>query len=917
MNPAGQTDAARRGPERFSAPAATAEKSSPVAVLGAVLALAALVVGVPVGLWLWQGPPPVPTGLPSRDDLTQPLTVDALIVVLLVVVWLAWLQFTVCVVVEAVSLLRGGGLPRPVPLSGRSQALARALVGTVLVGASLIGSAGTASADDGGRHVQRDATVAVHDAARNTSDGPGRPMQQGAPEQYAAPAIYTETTQELRDVADQLLGRKVVVVKPPEGRYHHNLWDIAEEHLGDGRRWKEIFELNKGRPQPDGGELVIGRLIQPGWVLVLPDDAVGADRVDRAHQQQDDRDGGGDQQTAPFVDHSGGGVDAVESSYDGLAGDLVGGGLLAASLAAALAAERRRRRGANVAASEIEAEVAMLVGADTDRAERVDRALRRLAVSARADGVPLPPVYAVTVDDDEIELRIAPAAPSPPAPWIALKEGRRWRLDRESAEADQGPLGSAPYPGLVCIGRDDDGADVLIDLEAVGGPASVSGADAVAREVVSALAVQLVTSPWSDDQVVHSFELSPVLARVSDRSFSVVDDLPTLVGAFEVDRPDRNGQDVLSGRVGRKPDLTPQYLMLGAVPDDELVERLQPMIRTGDRGLGVVAVGKLPGTRWHLTVDESGHLALPLLDIAVTAVRLTERTAVQLAGLFAKAREQRSPATESGVLIPRAPRPGDDAQWASAAVRVGVLGPLETRVPGQMDEVRLALATEVATFLALQTAPVHPSVLAASVWPRGVTSEVRDATIARVREWLGNAADGSYLLRENDEGRLFLADEVAVDWHAFCTLVQRSRGAAVKTEMELLRRALQLVRGPFLDRRDRGRYTWLARTRLDSTVADAVEATAHRLVELSTDDPGGAAGAARAGLRMVPHSQLLWRDLLRAEYDGPGGPAIAAASQEMVVALAERGAELEAETEALVEELLPGARPAAAGTLAG
>ena len=45
-------------------------------------------------------------------------------------------------------------------------------------------------------------------------------------------------------------------MKPPDGHYHHNLWDIAEEHLGDGRRWNEIFELNKDRPQPDGGELV-------------------------------------------------------------------------------------------------------------------------------------------------------------------------------------------------------------------------------------------------------------------------------------------------------------------------------------------------------------------------------------------------------------------------------------------------------------------------------------------------------------------------------------------------------------------------------------------------------------------------------------------------------------------------------------
>ena len=126
----------------------------------------------------WPGAPPFPTGVPSRDDLTQPLTFDALIVVLRAVVWLAWLQFTVCVVVEALSLLRGGGLPRPVPLSGRSQALARALVGTVLVGASLIGTGGAASADAGVRPNQPEATVAVRDAA---PDQDGKPMQSVGP----------------------------------------------------------------------------------------------------------------------------------------------------------------------------------------------------------------------------------------------------------------------------------------------------------------------------------------------------------------------------------------------------------------------------------------------------------------------------------------------------------------------------------------------------------------------------------------------------------------------------------------------------------------------------------------------------------------------------------------------------------------
>ena len=64
-----------------------------------------------------------------------------------------------------------------------------------------------------------------------------------------------------------------VVVKAPEGRYHHNLWDIAEEHLGDGRRWKEIFELNKGKPQPDGRPFTQPSLIFPGEELALPSEA--------------------------------------------------------------------------------------------------------------------------------------------------------------------------------------------------------------------------------------------------------------------------------------------------------------------------------------------------------------------------------------------------------------------------------------------------------------------------------------------------------------------------------------------------------------------------------------------------------------------------------------------------------------------
>ena len=53
------------------------------------------------------------------------------------------------------------------------------------------------------------------------------------------------------------------------------LWTIAEEHLGDPLRWREIWELNRDRPQADGGSLSEPDLILPGWQLVLPSDAVG------------------------------------------------------------------------------------------------------------------------------------------------------------------------------------------------------------------------------------------------------------------------------------------------------------------------------------------------------------------------------------------------------------------------------------------------------------------------------------------------------------------------------------------------------------------------------------------------------------------------------------------------------------------
>ena len=204
-----------------------------------------------------------------RRRSTGQLTFTTLLNVLLFVVWLAWLFFVVCVVVEVLAARRGG-LAQPVPLGGPLQKLARALVGALLLAEVISGPAASALA----------APVEHIGCARSRRRRPpdSRPSDdvREAQQQVERRAAHEITAQE------HLVGHKVYTVAAPKDGYHDNLWDIAERHLGDGRRYQEIYELNKGLLQLDGRRLELARLIQPGWNLVMPDDAVGVQRMSAA-----------------------------------------------------------------------------------------------------------------------------------------------------------------------------------------------------------------------------------------------------------------------------------------------------------------------------------------------------------------------------------------------------------------------------------------------------------------------------------------------------------------------------------------------------------------------------------------------------------------------------------------------------------
>ncbi|MDX2765246.1 LysM peptidoglycan-binding domain-containing protein, partial [Streptomyces europaeiscabiei] len=197
------------------------------ALTGLVL-LIALVGGVPLALLALGHQPTELSGglnlLLEQDDGTLWL------VALTLIGWVAWAAFTFSVVVEIVAVARRRSAPRIRGLSGM-QSLASFLVGGIVLLAPTAASAATT-------------TPAV--AVTQTVAGPTTP---------AAPASTPTSS------ADFPTHTVTSATETP--------WDLAEETLGNGQRWRDIAALN-----PDIPELATGDQYLPAnAVITLPLDA--------------------------------------------------------------------------------------------------------------------------------------------------------------------------------------------------------------------------------------------------------------------------------------------------------------------------------------------------------------------------------------------------------------------------------------------------------------------------------------------------------------------------------------------------------------------------------------------------------------------------------------------------------------------
>jgi hypothetical protein len=359
-------------------------------------------------------------------------------------------------------------------------------------------------------------------------------------------------------------------------------------------------------------------------------------------------------------------------------------------------------------------------------------------------------------------------------------------------------------------------------------------------------------------------------------------------------------------------------MIMAVPPSPEERERLLALaqIRHAAAAAYLVA-GDVPGAAWTWEVTDEGRLLAAPLGFDVEAQLLPARQQAAVADLVYAA------TLDEG--MPLSPPPVDAAPaaqlipGAAMAVEISLLGRLSVQAPGVIEPDRVGLATELVVYLAAHPGGVHPNVLTAAIWPRGVTAEVRDAALARATDWLGTDGIGRPYLATDASGRLRLGSGVRVDWQVFRALVAHADQAPAGGEPDeaaYLGRALELVGGQLLDGRDPGRYAWLATDDLEYEVAAQVADAAHRLskLRLAAADPDGAMEAARAGLRLAFNDELLWRDLLRGA-QATGQQHVTRAVVDEVcarMALDEVLPRMPPETESLIDEILPSWRSSVA-----
>lgn len=207
----------------------------------------AILIGTPFLLARYGSPLPdhFPRGEDWRVLVTAP-NEQTLADIIVLAAWIAWLILVIIVIRRIITAARDTDQPEaPAPQRWHVPGPMRAITAVLLGGTA---AATTAAAFTS----PANATIDTLDLERTT----GERTDETTTSPPTAPAQRTMAVS----------GDATYTVKEGD-----TLWDIAGEHLGDPWRWRDIYDLNANRPQPDGARLTDADTIRPGWKLHLPE----------------------------------------------------------------------------------------------------------------------------------------------------------------------------------------------------------------------------------------------------------------------------------------------------------------------------------------------------------------------------------------------------------------------------------------------------------------------------------------------------------------------------------------------------------------------------------------------------------------------------------------------------------------------
>ena len=914
--------------------------------LGSAVLLLVFLVGTPLALIFLGARLPIDWSVLDLGALTRPDDGRLLVIVLFAVGWLAWAAFAVSVAIETVALLRDVPAPHLPALGPMQRSVATLVAAAAVIVSPLAPSVNAhaaepvvAAADH--RPVQTVQAVSATAVARDA-----KPLQ--VAETPSLPTITVERHDTLWGLAERHLGSgeryaeivdlnrgvpqpdgrrlegssriypgwvlrlpaDAAGVKAPEaapsadGDVVHvvevgdTLWDIAEEHLGEGSEYPEIFEENQGVVQQDGRRLTDPDLILVGWELSIPVDepTTTTTRASQPSPSSPEEAADPPQETVAEPAPPPGDVTAPEpraqvpplssevadeqtSSIDvdeaeaapGMHAGLIALGLSGAALAGFVAELGRRRRhqqrsrrhgeripmpAADVAA--VERDVRAL--ADLEPAERLRVALRCLAASAREAGRPVPDVAAARVRPDGIalELRAAEEALSP----FASSDGQTWVLD-ETQLTDQAQSDSDPYPALVTLGV--DGEDVLLlNLESFGSLA-VTGDEGPTEATIRAIAADMALGPLSTPGSLTLVDaLSELAPKLDPGSVTQADETAAL-------RASRVRADLISDRLAVL-EIGSLRQARASVDDDETASCLVTVsqsVWSSDApapwsGVAVVHRGDpRSGTAANLRIGSDGRAGLEPLGLTLDPVRLTLDTESAMGTAMEVANRPSEPAANGTTASSsNSISEGRTLEGDGSGPRLLLLGRVEVQgARGEGIHHRLGRATELVAYLMLNPGASRYEVEEALWSGKRIEPATRRQLISRTRAWLGTNADGEPYLESMLSGSgdtVRLRPDVTCDWRDFQQLAQRGL-AAGDSGLPDLEAAMALIRGrPFLGI-DPRRYTWAERhiQEMVSLVVDVAQKASTQLV--SVGEPGRACDAASAGLGVDQANEALLR----------------------------------------------------------